>query len=60
YTGTDCGICVSVCPFSQDLEVIKNTDSFKKDGISIESALLEYKKKFGSRVFVAGNPDWLR
>lgn len=60
YYGTDCGMCISVCPFSQDLESIKNCDSFKKNGEAIKTTLDEYKKKFGSRVFVPGNPEWLR
>ncbi|MEG1409917.1 MAG: reductive dehalogenase domain-containing protein [Terrisporobacter sp.] len=60
YLGTDCGMCISVCPFSQNLESIKNCDSFKKNGPGITLALKEYKDKFGSRVFVPGNPSWLR
>ena len=53
-------MCISVCPFSQNLESIKKCDSFKKNGAAIQDALEEYKKKFGSRVFVPGNPSWLR
>ena len=60
YLGTDCGMCISVCPFSQNLDNIKNCDSFKKNGRAIKLALDEYKSKFGSRVFVPGNPPWLR
>lgn len=60
YLGTDCGMCISVCPFSQNLESIKKYDSFKKNGAAIEEVLEEYKKKFGSRVFIPGNPPWLR
>lgn len=60
YLGTDCGMCISVCPFSQNLESIKNCDSFKKNGAAIEKALKEYKSKFGNRVFIPGNPSWLR
>ena len=60
YLGTDCGMCISVCPFSQKLESIKKCDSFKKNGTAIKNALEEYKNKFGSRVFIAGNPSWLK
>lgn len=60
YLGTDCGMCISVCPFSQDLETIKNTDSFKNNPQGIKDALDEYKKKYKNRPFVPGNPDWLR
>ena len=60
YLGTDCGMCISVCPFSQELDSIKNCNSFKKNGLAITAALEEYKNKFGTRVFVPGNPSWLR
>ena len=60
YLGTDCGMCISACPFSQNLETIKNAETFKGDDELIKKALMEYKKKFGQRVFVPGNPAWLR
>ena len=60
YLGTDCGMCISVCPFSQNLESIKKYDSFNKNGDAIQYVLDEYKRKFGSRVFIPGNPSWLR
>ena len=53
-------MCISVCPFSQELDSIKNCNSFKKNGLAITAALEEYKNKFGTRVFVPGNPSWLR
>lgn len=60
YLGTDCGMCISPCPFSQNLETIKNTESFKGNKELIKTALQEYSKKIGKRVFVPGNPTWLR
>jgi reductive dehalogenase len=60
YLGTDCGMCISACPFSQNLETIKNATTFKDNPELIQKALDEFKKKFGSRVFVPGNPPWLR
>lgn len=60
YLGTDCGMCISACPFSQDLETIKNATTFKNDPHLIKQALDEYKKKYKNRPFVPGNPDWLR
>lgn len=60
YLGTDCGMCISACPFSQDLDTIKNANSFKNNPNLINQALDEFKNKFGSRVFVPGNPTWLR
>ncbi|MGL6108002.1 4Fe-4S dicluster domain-containing protein [Romboutsia sp.] len=60
YLGTDCGMCISACPFSQDLDTIKNNDSFKDNPHLIKEALEEYKRKYKNRPFVPGNPDWLR
>ena len=60
YLGTDCGMCISACPFSQNLETIKNAETFKGNEELINKALDEFKKKFGKRVFVPGNPSWLR
>ncbi len=60
YLGTDCGMCISVCPFSQNLDSIKKHTSFNKNGEAIQEVLDEYKSKFGSRVFVPGNPTWLK
>lgn len=60
YLGTDCGMCISVCPFSQNLESIKKYNSFNKNDDAIKEVLDEYKTKFGSRVFIPGNPSWLK
>ena len=60
YMGTDCGLCIAVCPFSQELESVKNIDTFKKNGENIKKVLEEYKKRYGKRPFVVGNPEWLR
>ncbi|CEO07508.1 4Fe-4S dicluster domain-containing protein [Paraclostridium sordellii] len=60
YLGTDCGICISVCPFSQQLETIKNATTFKGNLSLISEVLKEYTKKFGKRPFVPGNPSWMR
>lgn len=60
YLGTDCGMCISVCPFSQSLDCIKSIDSFNNNQDAINVVLDEYKKKFGKRPFVPGNPVWMR
>lgn len=60
YLGTDCGMCISACPFSQDLDTIKNATTFKGNPHLIKEALDEYKQKYKNRPFVPGNPDWLR
>lgn len=58
--GTDCGICISSCPFSQQMESIKAVDTFKNNEAVIATVLSEFRKKYGTRPFVPGNPDWLR
>ncbi|EQK78244.1 reductive dehalogenase subfamily domain protein [Clostridioides difficile CD111] len=53
-------MCISACPFSQNLETIKNTTSFKGNNELIQKALDEYTSKFGKRIFIPGNPSWLK
>lgn len=60
YLGTDCGMCISSCPFSQEMELIKNIETFKGNDQLIGEVLGEFHKKFGKRPFVPGNPEWLR
>ncbi|SDK67146.1 4Fe-4S dicluster domain-containing protein [Natronincola ferrireducens] len=60
YLGTDCGMCISSCPFSQEMESIKNIDTFEGNDALIADVLSEFRKKYGKRPFVPGNPDWLR
>ena len=60
YMGTDCGMCLSICPFGQELDTIRETETFKDNNELIITALGEYKTKCGKRPFVPGNPDWLR
>ncbi|AOT72114.1 hypothetical protein [Geosporobacter ferrireducens] len=60
YLGTDCGMCISSCPFSQNMETIKNIDTFAGNESLIAAVLGEFRKKYGKRPFVPGNPDWLR
>ena len=60
YLGTDCGMCISSCPFSQDMESIKSIDTFEGNDVLIATVLGEFRKKYGKRPFVPGNPDWLR
>lgn len=60
YTGTDCGMCISSCPFSQNMESMKSVDTFKDNPELIATILGEFRKKYGKKPFVPGNPDWLR
>lgn len=55
--GTDCGVCLAACPFSQGVseELIKQM----KDPRIREEILAEYKKKHGIRVFNSSSHQWL-
>ena len=49
--GTDCGICLSSCPFSQGV----NEDLFdkiKEDPKVIDEILSDYDRKYGKRPYI--------
>jgi ferredoxin len=57
--GTDCGICLANCPFSDDipeeyLEKIMTGESIRKE------ILKNHEKKHGIRPYIKDNPKWLR
>ncbi len=56
--GTDCGVCLAVCPLSQEIDqtLIENMKDNKK---KMDIILNEYKQKYGKRP-VEGKPQWLR
>lgn len=56
--GTDCGICISSCPFSQgiDLETLKGLKGSKEE---IMKTLDEHDKKHGIRPYIKEPPEWL-
>lgn len=57
--GTDCGVCLSSCPFSQNMEmedIIKINESEEK---RIE-ILNKYSMKLGIRTFIKDNPIWMK
>lgn len=58
--GTDCGICISSCPFSQKLESLSGNENFKDNPELINSVLKDYKEKYKTRPFIKGHPEWLR
>lgn len=60
YLGTDCGMCISICPFSQQLESVRTIETFNNNIDGIQAVLNEYTEKFGKRPFSPGNPPWLR
>lgn len=57
--GTDCGICISSCPFSQgiDPELI---DKIKDSNEIIDKILKEHDEKYGIRPYIKDPPEWLK
>lgn len=56
--GTDCGICISSCPFSQGIEA-ETIESIKNDKEKIDQVLKEHDKKHGIRPYIKKLPKWL-
>lgn len=57
--GTDCGVCISNCPFSQEFEAIRDIEDYTGKRELVEKVLSEYKKCYPLRPFIKGNPEWL-
>lgn len=58
HLGTDCGVCMTACPFSQGIE----EDDFVKllkSKEEREKILEKYNQKLGMRTFIKENPSWL-
>ena len=57
--GTDCGICLSNCPFSQDisLDLINEMKNFKEIR---EKILIDFQEKYGVRPFNRELPEWIK
>ncbi len=56
--GTDCGICLANCPFSddiseEDIENIKDSEAARKKIIE------DHKNKHGIRAYIREKPEWL-
>ncbi|MCK9216468.1 MAG: 4Fe-4S dicluster domain-containing protein [Firmicutes bacterium] len=52
--GTDCGICISSCPYSQGVKKsIENDDD-------IDEVLKEHEEKYGARPYIREAPEWLK
>ncbi|MCM0647696.1 4Fe-4S dicluster domain-containing protein [Clostridium swellfunianum] len=58
--GTDCGICLAGCPFSQEVETMKTAESYKDNPELIKQAVDEYKSKYKTRPFIKDQPEWLK
>jgi len=57
--GTDCGICVSTCPFSSNLphELI---DAYKQDSTLARQLLTHHEQTYPLRPFIKHEPIWLK
>jgi len=49
--GTDCGVCLSACPFSQDLK-LEEIRKMNKDTVKMKEYLDEHREKYGIRRYV--------
>lgn len=49
--GTDCGICMSTCPFSQEVKA-EYMEDMKNNKVVMGKILAEYNEKYGIRPFI--------
>ncbi len=57
--GTDCGVCLSTCPFSQGVSM-QLIDKMKNSKESMGEILKEYKEKYGIRPYIREPLDILK
>lgn len=57
--GTDCGICISSCPFSQGID-LERIDILKGNDEEIDKVLKEHDEKHGIRPYIKDAPEWLK
>jgi len=55
-TGTDCGTCISSCPFTQGVDLSK-LEKIKEKPEIIDEMMAEHYQKFGRRVFTKEDLD---
>lgn len=55
--GTDCGICISACPFSQSID-LKLIDGIKGNADHIQQLLKIHEDKYGIRPYIKEQPKW--
>ncbi len=57
--GTDCGVCISNCPFSSEFNVLSTINSFKNNEALIHQVFQEYQDKYLRKKTKKEKPDWL-
>jgi len=55
-SGTDCGTCISTCPFTQGLDP-KKIEEIKNKPDLIDKVLEEFTSKYGRRVYIKNDLD---
>lgn len=55
-SGTDCGTCISTCPFTQGIDS-KDLDRIKDDPKKIDEILEKFNEKYGRRVYIKNDLD---
>lgn len=58
-SGTDCGTCISTCPFTQGIDLEK-LEMIKEDPSIIDEIIDEFISKHGRRVYIKGDLDIVR
>lgn len=53
--GTDCGICISSCPYSQGIH-----DEIEHNDEKIKMILKKHEEKYEVRPYIKDPPDWLK
>lgn len=56
--GTDCGICISSCPFSQGIEM-NDINKIKDNLEQVDVILKKHDEKYGIRPYIKDPPEWL-
>jgi len=56
--GSDCGICVSTCPFSSNIPK-ERIEAYKANPLLARELILEHEKKYPIRPFNKEKPSWL-
>ena len=49
-SGTDCGTCISTCPFTQGIDLSK-IDKIKDNPLIIDDIIKDFTSKHGRRVY---------
>lgn len=57
--GTDCGICISSCPYSQGIS-IEDIEKMKESNEEVERILKLHDEKHGIRPYIKDPPEWLK